>query len=89
MTLEASRKVSIFSKGLTHGFGQNFQIFFQFVFLQKRLKVPFDYLQKRKQPFLDYKNDIISKSGKIGIFSKGLTHGFGEDFQIFFQFVFL
>ena len=33
MTLEKRRKIGIFPKGLTHGFGQNFQIFFQFVFL--------------------------------------------------------
>ena len=66
-----------------------FKFSFSLFFFKKGLNIPFDYLQKRKQPFLDYKNDIISKSGKIGIFSKGLTHGFGEDFQIFFQFVFL
>ena len=33
MTLEESRKFGNFPKGLTDGFGQNFQIFFQFVFL--------------------------------------------------------
>ena len=33
MTLEESQKFGIFPKGLTHGFGQNFQIFFHFVFL--------------------------------------------------------
>ena len=47
--------------------------------------MPFDYLQKRKQPFLDYKNDIILKRGKIGIFSKGSTHGLSENFQVFFK----
>ena len=38
MTLEESRKFGIFRKGLTDGFGQNFQIFAQFFFLKKRLK---------------------------------------------------
>ena len=38
MTLEESRKFGIFRKGLTHGFGQNFNIFFQFAFLKKRPK---------------------------------------------------
>ena len=33
MTLQESRKFGILPKGLTYGFGQNFQIFFQFVFL--------------------------------------------------------
>ena len=32
MTLENGRKIGIFSKGLTYGFGQNFQIFSEFVF---------------------------------------------------------
>ena len=64
-----------------------FKFSFSLFFFKKGLKIPFDYLQKRNQPFLDYKNDIILKSGKIGIFLKGLTNGFRENFQIFFQFV--
>ena len=63
MTLQESRKFGIFPKGLTHGFGQNFQIFLSVCFsLKKGLNILFDYLQERKQPFLDYKNDIIKRS---------------------------
>jgi len=31
-----------------------------------------------KQAFLDYENIGIKKRRKIGIFSKGLVHGFGQ-----------
>ena len=61
-----------------------FKFSFSLFFFKKGVNIPFDYLQKRKQPFLHYKDDIISKSRKIGIFSKGLTRGFGQNFKIFF-----
>ena len=35
-----------------------------------------------KTPFFGYKKKRSSKSGKIGIFSKGLTHGFGPKMAI-------
>ena len=62
MTLEESRKFCIFPKGLTHGLGQNFQIFFGLFFFKLGLNIRFAYLQERKQPCLNYKNDIIKKS---------------------------
>ena len=39
-----------------------FKFSFSSFFFKKGLKIPFDYLQERKQPFLDYKDDIIKKS---------------------------
>ena len=36
----------------------------------------------RKLAFLDYKKSIL-KSRKIGIFPKGLVHGFGEKYEFF------
>ena len=36
----------------------------------------------RKLAFLDYKTSIL-KSRKIGIFPKGLVHGFGENYKFF------
>ena len=50
------------------------------------LYILFDYIVDRKQGFLDYKNDIRRKS-KIWHFSKGLTHGFGQNVNIVSQFV--
>ena len=38
--------------------------------------------------FLAYKN-AINRNRKLGIFQEGLTHGFGQNFNIFSQFLFL
>ena len=38
MTLERRRKICIFPKRLTHGFGLEFEISSQFVFLLQRLR---------------------------------------------------
>ena len=40
------------------------------------------YILERKNAFLGYKNKKF-KSGKIDIFPKGLTHGFGPKMTIF------
>ena len=40
----------------------------------------FESILKRKQVFPDYKNNKLKKWIKIGIFPKGLVHGFGERF---------
>ena len=37
----------------------------------------------RKLLFLDYKNMDEKKNRKIGIFPKGLVHGFSQNYQIF------
>ena len=79
MTLEESRKFCIFPKGLTHGLGQNFQIFFGLFFFKLGLNIRFAYLQERKQPRLKYKNDIIKKS-KNWDFFKGVNPWFWSKF---------
>ena len=72
MTLEESRKFSIFPKG-PMVWGENFQIFLGLFFFKLGLNIRFAYLQERKQPCLNYKNDIIKKSkyfwSKFNIFS--------------------
>ena len=78
-----TRKKKIFPKGLTHGFGPKMAIFCTFFFqaLQAR-KMSFMIFQNGKRPFQD-KKIRISKSRKIDIFPKRLTHGFGPKMGIF------
>ena len=70
-----NRKIIIFPKGLTHGFGPKKAIF---------LKIFFWAIQARKMSFRIFQNEETSfqaiktrslKRRKIDIFSKGLTHG--------------
>ena len=84
-----SRKIDIFPKGLTHGFGPKMAIFPTFFFqaIQAR-KISFTIFQKEKTPFQAIKTKI-SNSRKIDIFSKGLTHAFGPQMAIFPTFFFL
>ena len=73
-----SRKLYIFPKGLTHGFGPIMVIFLTLFFLGNigRENVFYDILE-RKNAFLGYKTKKFKKSKKIDIFPKGLTLGFG------------
>ena len=66
-----SRKIDIFSKGLTHGFGPKMAIFPTFFFqaIQAR-KMSFTMFQNEKTPFEAIKTRS-SKSRKIEIFPKG------------------
>ena len=82
------RRNDIFPKGLTHGFGPKMAIFCTFFFqaLQAR-KMSFMIFQNEKTPFQAIKTRS-SKSRKIDIFSKGLTHGFGLKMAIFPTFFF-
>ena len=89
-----SRKIDIFPKGLTHGFCPNMAIFPTFflgtlghfcnIFFQALLvrKMSFTIFQNEKTPFQAIKTRR-SKSQKIAIFPKGLTHGFGPKMAIF------
>ena len=84
-----SRNIDIFPKGLTHGFGPkmaSFPIFF------------FQAIQAKKMSFMIFQSDktffqaiqtTSSKSRKIHIFQKGLTHGFGPKMASFPTFVYL
>ena len=78
-----SRKIDIFPKGLTHGFGPKMAIcptfFFQVV--QAR-KMSFMIFQNEKTPFQAIKTRS-PKSRKIDIFHKELSHGFGPKLAIF------
>ena len=78
-----SRKIDIFLKGLTHGFGPKMAFLPTFICqdMQAR-KMYFTRLQNEKTPFQAIKT-TSSKSRKIDIFPKGLTHGFGLKMAIF------
>ena len=84
-----SRKIHIFPKGLTHGFGPIMVIFLTLFFLGNigHENVFYDILD-RKNAFLGYKTKKFKKSKKIDIFPKGLTHGFGTKTGIFRTFFF-
>ena len=78
-----SRKIDIFSKGLTHGFRPKMAIFPTFFFQAKQTrKMSFTIFQSEKTPFQPIKKRS-SKSRKIDIFAKGLTPGFGPKIAIF------
>ena len=83
-----SRKIKIFPKGLTHGFGPKMAMFPTFCFqeIQAR-KMCFTIFQKKKKTFYVLKTRS-SRSRKIAIFSKGLNHGFGPEMAIFPTFCF-
>ena len=83
-----SRKIDIFAKGLTHGFGPKMAIFPTFFFLAiQARKMSFMIFQNEKKPFQAIKTRS-PKSPKIDIFAKGLTHGFGLKMDIFPTFFF-
>ena len=70
------RKIIIFPKGLTHGFGPKKAIFLKIFFwaIQAR-KMSFRIFQNKETSFQAIKTRSL-KRRKIDIFSKGLTHGF-------------
>ena len=76
-----TRKIDIFPKGLTHGFGPIMVIFLTLFFLGNigHEHVFYDILE-RKNAFLGYKTKKFKKS------KKGLTHGFGTKTGIFLTF---
>ena len=78
-----TRKIDIFPKGLTHGFGPKMAIFPTLFFwaIQAR-KLSFTIFQNEETPFQAIKTRS-SKTGKIDISSKGLTHCFGPKMAIF------
>ena len=78
-----SRKIDIFPKVLTHGFGPKMVIFLIFLFQAiKARKISFMIFQNEKTPFQAVKTKS-SKSRKIDIFPRGLTHGFGLKMAVF------
>ena len=81
------KKIDVFPKGLTHGFVQNMAIFPTFFQAMQARKMSFTIFLNEKSAFLGYKKRS-SKSRKIDIFLKVLTHGFGPLKWPFFQFFF-
>ena len=57
-------------------------------FFKKHLAILFNNVLERKPAFLNYKRSF-SKSRKICIFAKGLTHDFGQKFELPCMSVFL
>ena len=75
-----SRKIDIFYKGLTHGFGPKMAIFPTFFFQAiQASKMSFMIFQDEKTPFKAIKTRS-PKSREIDIFPKGLTNGFSPTF---------
>ena len=83
-----SRKIDIFPKWLTHGFGPKMAIFPTFFFqaIQAR-KMSFMKFQNEKTPFQARKTRS-PKSRKIDFFPNRLTHGFGPKTASFLSFSF-
>ena len=81
-TSSKTRKIDIFSKGSTHGFGPIMAIFPTFFLGSIGKENVFCDILEQKNAFLGYKNKKF-KSRKIDIFPKGLTHGFGPKMAIF------
>ena len=82
-----SRKIDIFPKALTHGFGPKMAIFPIFFYAIQARKMSFMIFQKEKTPFQAIKTRN-SNSRKYDIFPNGLTHGFCPKMPIFPTFFF-
>ena len=83
-----NRKVDIFPKPLTHGFAQKLAILSSFFFQATQArKISFMIFQNKKAHFQAIKTRS-SKSQKLDIFGKGLTHWFAQKFAIFRGFFF-
>ena len=84
-----SQKINLFSKALlTHGFGSKMAIFPNFFCqaIQAR-KMSYTIFQNKKKPFQAIKTRS-SKSRKIDMFPKGLTHRFRPKMVIFLNLFF-
>ena len=82
-----SRKIDIFRKWLTHGFCLKMAIFEPFLLRQYRQgKCLLRYSSTKKRHFYAIKTRS-SKSRKIDIFPKGLTHAFSQKLAVFQPFL--
>ena len=83
-----SRKIDIFPKRLTHGFGPKLAIFPTLLLGNiGQQNVFYDILERKKNAFLGCKKKKFKNSKKSN-FPKGLTHGFGPKMAIFQTFFF-
>ena len=80
-----SRKIDIFQKRLTYGFGPKWPFFKLFFLRQYRPGKCLLRYSRAKNAFLGYKGRS-SKSRKIHIFGKGLTHDFFPKWPFFILF---
>ena len=72
-----SRKIDVFPKGLTHGFGTKMASFWSFLFGNLNQENVFYDILERKTPFYAIKT-TSPKNRKIGIYPGWLTHGFSR-----------
>ena len=79
--------MEIFLKGLTHDSGQQLEFFLCLLLNKKRLERIFPDHPVRKQAYLDWKIKILP-SRPMEIFSKGLTHDFGQKLEFSSLFAF-
>ena len=79
--------MDFFDEGLNHAFGLKMALFSTFFLCSIGQENLFYGILERKNPFLGYKKRS-SKSRKIDIFPKGLTHGFGPKMALFPTFFF-
>ena len=80
--INKSRKIPIYPKALTHGFGPKITIFQTFFFRQYRPgKWPLPY-SRTKTRLSRLQKKTSSKSRKIHMFPKEWTHGFGPKMAI-------
>ena len=86
--LTKSRKIDIFPKGLTYGFGPKMAIFPTFFLGNIGQENVFYDIVERKNAFLGYKNKKLKES-KIWHFSKGVDACFWSKNDHFSNFVFL
>ena len=77
--------MEIFPKGLTLGFGKKLQFFQPFFLGNIGRKNMFNDIPEPKNDIVRHKKRT-SNSPKMEIFSKGLTHGFGQKMAIFYPF---
>ena len=83
-----TQKIDIFPKGLTNGFGPKMDNFPTFFFQAiEASKMSFTIFWNEQRPFKPIKTRS-SKSRKIEIFPKGITHGFRRKMAIFPTFLF-
>ena len=72
--------MSVFAKGLTLNFPQNFEILLSLIFFEKDLHMILNNVLNGKKGFFD--NNISFKhSKKMSIFPKGLTHHFPQKLE--------
>ena len=83
-----SRKIDIFPKGLTHGFGPKVAIFESFFLSNIGKEIVFYDTLKRKNAFLSYRNKKLKKGEKLTFFQRGQPMVLVQKWP-FFQLIFL